>query len=68
MPNLSPPIAKDDKIVGLIPLEDFLPFPVSYTVVMVDVGNPSASSICPFETLDLLHKSSLCKSILIWTL
>lgn len=54
MPDLSPPIAKDDKIVGLIPLEDFLPFPVSYTVVMVDVGNPSASSICPFETLDLL--------------
>lgn len=27
------PIAKDDKIVGLIPLEDFLPFLVSFTVM-----------------------------------
>lgn len=67
------PVAKDDSINGLIALEENAIFVFSSLFHssyvwrwMFDVGDPSASSIYPFEIPDLVHKSSPCKSIHIW--
>lgn len=67
------PVAKDDKINGLIPLEENTIFVFSRVFHssyvwcwMFDVGYPSASSIYPFEIPDLLCESSPFKSIQVW--